>query len=242
MPHGAPDGYQYQLQGGKDILADLGELAARIDAHDVWDRRGQVVWHDRFESGLSAWRVGGGGTGNTIYVTAVDTEFGPYALVLVAGSDAGKNAQVFKYFPVPEINKWGLELGLALTTTFNYFSISLSRTHDEVKQQAYVIIDHDLGAIRIIEAGGGYITLGTIGDPVGSYKLYQQIKVVADFDTKKYVRVLYNDTEYDVSAYDLYESPDLDIDNQKTVLNIAGRTGSNDTATLGHVIITVGEP
>ena len=62
MAHGHPD------YGGAAPLAtvytlqDLAELAARLGSIDVFDRRGNVLLLDDFESGIKKWLFGGTGS------------------------------------------------------------------------------------------------------------------------------------------------------------------------------------
>ena len=39
----------------KSIITDMGELAARLGAPNVFDRLGSIVWYDDFQYGLSRW-------------------------------------------------------------------------------------------------------------------------------------------------------------------------------------------
>jgi hypothetical protein len=238
----APDFSEYALQGTKDTLHDLGELAARQDARDVWDRRGQVVWFDRFEGGLGPWGSTGSGTGNLNRIDTSNTEWGGYACLMKAGSDGSHLAEILRFFPIPEVNAWGAEVGMSLRSEFEEFRVYLSRTLNAVKVEVDVILDRVNNVIKIRLPGGAFQTLGVLPNPINTYALYHHLKVVGDFRTGKYVRVIYNATEFDVSAYAMYTEADASPDNQEVKIWFVGRAGFNDLASVGHAIITVGEP
>ena len=59
MGHGYPD---YGTQGPVSTvhsIQDLGELAVRLGSIVTFDRRGNVLWLDGFDSGIGAWSKGG---------------------------------------------------------------------------------------------------------------------------------------------------------------------------------------
>jgi hypothetical protein len=65
---------------------------------------------------------------------------------------------------------------------------------------------------------------------------------VADFENDTYVRLLFDDTAYDLSAYTLETAADTTPPSQQPLLEFYGNLGDNDYCLLGSAIITVGEP
>jgi len=57
MPRGYPDWGRIRKEVGIAAIGDLGELAVRLGASVVWDRRGDVVLVDSFDLGLAPWDI-----------------------------------------------------------------------------------------------------------------------------------------------------------------------------------------
>lgn len=238
----APDGGKYQLQGSKDTLADLGELAARIDARDTWDRRGQVIWYDRFEGGLAPWSVIGSGTGYGVTVDASKAEWAGYSALLTAGSNAAKYAGIYRFFAPPEVNKWGAELGVAFTTEYDYFTLNIQRFDGVNRHWAILAINNTEDAIKILLDDSTYLKVSDLPNSLSTDILFHQIKLVIDIDTGRYVRAMFDDIELDLSDYSYQQVLSGGIHCQKIMAYFHGRSGNNDTANIGHMIVTVGEP
>ena len=68
----ARSGPDWGLRGGKATvfpLTDMAELAARLRSIDVYDRAGDVIALDDFQSGIDQWEHSGSGSGkNTTFV------------------------------------------------------------------------------------------------------------------------------------------------------------------------------
>jgi hypothetical protein len=176
----APDYSRYQLSGTKDVLTDLGELAARIEARDTWDRRGQVIWWDHFQGGLGPWIVSTSGTGSQIVLASYRTYLGGYAADMIAGSDAGLAAQMFHAFAPAELNLWGGEAAVAFTTEFDSFTLSMSRYDGVHRHQARLKLSRTDNAIYVRDDTGVDRKVGTLLNPVNVYAAYHMLKVVAD--------------------------------------------------------------
>ena len=73
------------------------ELAARLGSPDTFDRRGDVLWMDDFESGLK-WRTSLLGTGSLIDLTATMAASGGKCCRLVTGSANNDYAYLLRHF------------------------------------------------------------------------------------------------------------------------------------------------
>lgn len=237
----SPDWYGYQLAGARHNLTDAAELAARLGSTDVYDRRGQVIWIDSGRNGLSPWIVAVSGTGAFVKVLASPTYAGPYCLELRTGSDGGLVARITHQFAPAEINLWGLETAVNFATEFDAFRVELARFDGVNAHYAFVQVNRTAGYLQIRLPDGSYQNIAALTNPVDLFGIYHQIKVVADFDADQYVRLLYNENEYDISAYGLRVEAATDIAQQRATFRHLGRSGQNDKAFIGNAIITVGE-
>jgi hypothetical protein len=237
-----PDDYPWSPGGQRALLVDQAELAARIGALAVYDRRGQVIWWDRSLGGLSPWIVAVSGTGAFVHVKTDPSYFGPYCMELRTGSDGGLVARISHQFSTAEVNRWGLEAAVNFATEFDEFRLELTRFDGTQGHNAFLAIDRTAGEIQFLKDDGTYQAVAALSDPVDLYGIYHHLKIVGDFAADKYVRLLYNEVEYDLSAYSLRLAAAPDIAQQRVTLRHLGRSGQNDKALVGSVILTVGEP
>jgi hypothetical protein len=238
----APDYSKYQLWGAKEVLSDLGELAARQDARDVWDRRGQVIWFDRFEGGLAPWNSTFGGTGGGYRIDTVNSEWGGYCLRLIAGSDGSTVAASTHYFSPAELNSWGFESGVAFPVTFGAMRYRMLMYDGTTEYQAAVDLDYPSLTLKVLDNTLGSVVVASVGNPVHLVSVYHQLKLVADFKTLKYVRLMYDNNEYDLSAFTIAQAANADTPNRYVGWRFTGVAASNKYALVGHAIISVGEP
>lgn len=241
-PLDMPDDYQWLIGASRALLEDQAELAVRMGSIVSFDRRGQVHWMDHGQGGLSPWGITGSGTGNDVLIVADNTYWPGYAIKMVSGSDGGGVSQIDRPFHPQELNQWGVEVALFFPTEFDTFDIFIDLfTGTQVYEADYFIQRSDDG-LYIADATLGAVKIATIANPVNAYGKYHLMKLVVDMETKQYVRALYDDEEFDISAYSTPVSAASDTPEARLILYLVGRNGHNDSAVIGHVIVTVGEP
>src|SRR3989304_7205960 len=109
LPSDMPDDYPWLVGGRRSLLLDQAELAARIGSFNVYDRRGQVIWFDHFQSGIAPWLRFEHGTGAAVLLENGLTYIGGFALKLRAGGAGAGIAGIEHFFAPAEINRWGVE-------------------------------------------------------------------------------------------------------------------------------------
>lgn len=200
MAHGRPD---YGV-GGKKVttfaLDDMAELAARLGSIVTFDRRGDVIWLDDFEDNINKWEQSTPGAGASIALSTEAAHNGAKSCKIVDGSDNWWSA-ITRVLGIPVVSKTGSELS---------FADQDDDTKLELRSQFYNGTDIYRAAIRYVPDEGnfdvedetlGWVTLASgISIPSHVYA-WQTMKLVWDLDSKKYVRAILNDTEYDLSAY-----------------------------------------
>jgi len=98
MAHGQPDYGMYTLANTIYRLTDMGELAARLGSINTYDRRGDVIFLDSFESGLTAWSPSSACTGSDLVQSAKHARSGGFSAKFVCGSDGTRQAQLAKQY------------------------------------------------------------------------------------------------------------------------------------------------
>jgi hypothetical protein len=237
-----PDDYPWSPGAERSLMLDVGELAARIGAHDFYDRRGQVLWWDHAQGGLAPWIRSGGGTGNAVDILADQSYMGGFAIEMKAGSDGSQVSQISHHFAAPELNRWGAEIAIGFPTEFDYFQLKLRLFDGSAIHIAQVELDNTDEKIRVLTTGGVLVDVDDLYNLVSTVATYHHLKLVADFESDEYVRLLLNSEEYDLSGVALDTDPSVEPPHQRLSLHHFGRAATNDRALVGNAILTVGEP
>lgn len=249
-PIGAPD-YQRTM-----VLLDpeniwrsqntigLTEAAARLGCVSKYERRGNVLLVDEFQNGINAWTTSVDGTGSSVKLTAAGVLDGSYAALLTTGSDGFLEATIYTYFALLDLSypmgletayKWAADAG-------DYMMLSMIM-YDGTTRYSYTIkIDRDDGRLRVRQEPATDTQFALLGYSQAAGWYYHRIKLVIDHGNHKYLRLYYDENEYDLSAYVPDEAAQATPPRVRLVLSFFGTAAQNDAATVNHVILTTNEP
>jgi hypothetical protein len=237
-----PDNYPWFPDSGRYPMRDVGELAARLRSPVVFDRRGEVIFLDDMRYGLAPYTVltSGAGAGAKVIASAVFS--GPYAIRLTGGSDSDQYANLTKFLGIADINKWGLEVGVAFNDAFDSFRATLRYYTGSTLYSMSFNLDNANGDLEIDEEGAGYTKIADLPASLLQGGMFHNIKIVGDMSTGYFTRLIFNYTEYDISEYQIETAASATLESQVMQLQLTSNTGDNDTCDIGRVVVTSGEP
>jgi len=242
LPLDMPDDYPWLPSSTRYPLSDLGEQAVRLGSPVTYDRRGEVVWYDVGDKGIAPYTISGSGTGNQVIVDTYRPLHGAYNLKLISGSDADRMAIVNKSMSNLAMRRCGLEVALFLATEGEHFKIAILRRSGTLDVQGWLSLGMVSKTLQYYGSDGAYHFIADTGDLYDPYGIYHHLKLVVDFDTGYYVRALFNENSYDLSAYPLYSEALSGIKHYIIQATFGGRLNHNDKAYVGHMIVTGNEP
>jgi hypothetical protein len=237
-----PDDYDWLPGSARFPVSDLGELAVRLGSSVTFDRRGEVLWFDVCDKGLGPYATGGSGLGNAITVESTWPLHGHYALRMTAGSTLLSLSYLRKAITNVSMLRCGLEVAFFLTSPCVNFEIMLLRGTGGMYYQTFLRYDYVLGELQYKGDDALYHSFASVGVLDDLYGIYHHVKLVVDFAIGHYVRAVFDDQEYDLSAHALYSFAGGIVPHYDAWIYLAGRAANNDQATLGHVIVTGNEP
>jgi len=204
VTHGQPDYGMYTLAQTIYRLADMGELASRLGSIVTFDRRGEVIWLDDFESDLTKWYNLTPGGGVEITASNERCRNGGFSAKVYFPAAVTTNQTLEHRQPYPVLSKIGFEASFTTSDKMDFIEFylvlydrtNLYRGLIRYNMQTRILqyYDHN-DAPQILDA-----SLYLHHD----VRLFHTMKLVVDFVNKRYERLILDDKVYDMSAYAVY--------------------------------------
>lgn len=204
MPHGTPDWGQIPDVAGYTLTEDLAELAARLGSICTFDRRGSVFFLDNFSSGVTKWQLSGSDNGEVFDTFNGYAQSGGYCGRITTGDTDGNGAQIARWFPFPQLVKMGFEISFTLHDWQSELRIGFYSPCETKYMRAAIFYDVDYDILYYNNDSGTMKELASGLDLLKADYCFHTLKLVIDLTTKKYVRCILNDVEYDLSDYGYY--------------------------------------
>jgi len=222
---------------GNTNTIGLSELAARLNSVVSYDRRGQVALVENFEGLNLQWVESGLGTAGLS--TAV-VHSGNKSAVITA--DAAQYKRIARYESFLGAIRVGVEVAFTVSNAFVDGAIALtSRVYDGTNVKiAEILYNPVAGTLKYWNSAGAYVTFATVPAYV-TLRTWYRFKFVVDYSTNKYIRCMFQDTEYDLSAHSFQSAASaLEIRNEMWLTVFGGLV--DNTAYFDNAIITTQEP
>lgn len=204
---GLPDYAQAKPVSGVPVgpiytSTDTAELAARLGAIDIFDRRGNVIWFDDFESGITKWQFVGTGVGEGAEWNSARARFGGFSCKLTTGDVIDNNQLMIHSEPYPVIGTMGIEFsfsdgedGTIVWQLILYDGTDLHSMH--------IRYNIATGRFQYFRLPLGWQDIEPVRVMDYGQSLFHHIKCVGNFNTDEYLRLIYDDVTFDLSGIPL---------------------------------------
>jgi len=197
---GQPDfGGGAAVTGGASQVS-FAELAARLGSINIYDMRGRVLWLDDFEPTMSAWVVGLAGTASWKY----DNNYyrsGNQCLKLSAPTG---DISFTKFYPEQFTKRLGVEIAFSKPDADTAFRLGMAKYDGTDIYYAELKIDFSDNKVYLTSGvANAFVERFTHAGFLSQATCYYPVKLVADFATKKFVRLLIGGDEWDLSDLSL---------------------------------------
>lgn len=205
MAHGQSDFGAYAKKSTTYGLADMGELAVRLGSVVSYDRRGDVVWIEKFNNGMTNWSAAGA-AGHVVEESALESLSDGVSLRTVAPNAGGFNAIIYRHDELPVNSRLGLECAFLPDGNANDIHLYFSIVDGINTHIGYIRIRMDDGAIDYQDDATGWKPL------LSGFKLkrdgttWHHAKMVVDYDplVEGYARFLLDNNEYNMTGISLW--------------------------------------
>lgn len=242
MAHGSPDFGATAQKSTVYGLLDIAELAVRLGSICTFDRRGDVIFIDDFEASLLKWQVGSLGIGWSATLNNTYARYGAQTVKMVSSTGVGQYVYITRALPIVVPSKIGLEAAFSLGSSEMDFELHAHFYNGTNKYNYKFKYDTDSKAVQIYDVTAGWVTLGTKNLRTLGW-LFHQVKLVVDYNSQKFVRLLLNESAYDISAY----SPEVSGNDTAPyvavqIYNIAQVAAASPVIWIDDFIMTQNEP
>lgn len=228
-------------QWGQTLKVGSAELAARLGSPVSWDRRGQVQHLVDFSLGkhgltFNAWPSPSDVTLNPQY-----WQSGGYSALLHTSAAANCYARVIGHQSGAPSDRYGLSVTWSSQDSPDWLYLSLEHDKGTVEQKARLKFDDGAEALYYYDSDKVWQKIADV--PLkASQTAWHNMKLVADFDTGKYVRALVDSVEYPLN-YDVQASTiPASAEGLYYIFYVDGYDAITTDTYLDKMIFTVNEP
>jgi len=242
MPHGSPDYGEYAAFETIGRLVDLGELAVRLGSSVFFNREGNVVFQDNCEYTPLKWITDVAGANSVIKYSNDQVYSGGQSLKMLAGDSDLDNAGMYRYFKTLGAARIGFEFSFTVSNTKHELDFYVRQFDGHEYIMGNIILDYEDKKIYLVPAVGPDIVVEADFELAAYDHLFHTAKLVIDLKTGKYVRLIVDRTEYDLTAYALYTHESDVLPMLQTTLMLVTNEAADSTIYVDNMIITENEP
>lgn len=243
MAHGAPDWYIYRTAASTFPLGDMAELATRLGALSTFDRRGDTILQEDFEHGLARWGTDTSGTGAAVAIDTTYFRSGPNSIKLTQGSADNAYAAIHTAIYYPRVSFIAAEFSIMIPISFGELRLDLYLYSGAVLTQFSMRYNRATTLIEIVQLTGSWPDISATVQTAAAAWIWHTIKLVGDLNAQKYVRLIFDQIEYDLSAYDAVVATDTSTAPHFLVsIGIRNTDGASRDVYIDDVILTQDEP
>lgn len=240
MPRGLPDYFNPDTVVSQRLF-DLHTIMAALTRLVPIDGRGRIVYFNHFDEGLSGWYSSMGGDGVAPTLSTLYAEVPPCSVQLDGGTLAGGGSSFFRtrFYEKPAPIA-GLDVALAFFPQDALTYLVLQYDAAPTRYDAELRFYNATGLTQLLTPTG-WVTVATVGAFETPY-LWLPVKMVCDFQTGYYSRVVLGQTNYDVSANPINTQATSQAGEVFLHIQSNGQEAAASLAYVGHVILTLDEP
>lgn len=242
MVRGGPDWGAAAPTATIATVDDLGELAARLGSPVTFDRRGNVVYIDQMQWGIESWvQTNISGTGAIAWSADRYLSHGK-SLSIAPTNGTVSQIEAARYYPTLRPGQVGVELALSWGDLADQTTLILIPAASEFPRRSYSLRLSGAGVLQYQANGGGWVNLASNSDlVVAAAGRWHFVKLVVDTTNHKWVRLIYDNTEYDLSSIVAAEGVFSTVGPLIAIRSLS-EAPSNGIVYVDNVIFTQNEP
>ena len=227
---------------GRTSTVGLSEMAARLGSPITFDRSGQIVLMETFEQGLQRWTLSTSGAGAAIAASPVYSASGGYSLKCTAGSSFDWSTAATCKMGVLPVGRMGFAFAFSTPGLFDRIECMMYLYTGTTVYSLWWKYKDTNDKIYVVNSAAAEVEVGTLKIAPREAGAFNVTKLIADLSTGRYVKLLLNATEIDLSAITMFSGADVTAPHISWLIWFHGRNALNDVIYLDNVFITAAEP
>jgi len=242
MAHGQPDFGAYAAKETVGSMADNAELAARLGSIDSFDRLGDVIFLENFESGIQKWAIGLSGAAAAVEWSTKYAQHGGFSCNLHTGNTLSKYSLIRGSFYYPVQSKVGVEVWLSDEGFQGHHEIEMKFYRDLVYHIAAFRYDFFLSDLSYKDSTGAWVLLDGLFALGTGLNSFCPFKLVIDLDTSEYVKLKAGDVTHDLSGIEMQQGATGAARYFTVEVKAVTDVGIDHDTYVDSVIVTQNEP
>ena len=242
MAHTRPDYSSKQKRSTIYGDMDNSELAARISKISSYDRAGNVLWYDDFESQHNSFYYASGGASAAHVHSNTYAWMGDTSMKLTAGPAVDDHIYMYKYLSPPSSSRLGVETNIFIGLYDAYIHVGLYGFTGTTRYDGYLRYDTGTGDIEYYNAAGGWTVIGNAEVRSPPHFLWTPFKVVVDWSTKEFVRAMVGHHNFSLAGVAMYGAASGTDPVMASRIGIVTNANADIDCYVDNLIITQNEP
>jgi len=223
-------------------LTDLAELATRLGSIDTFDRRGNVIWMDDFESGIKHYEVLIDSAPGVFKWSSETARNGGFCGEITTPAANGDGTWIIKRLPPPVLSNIGFEVSFARWADLNNIFAQLMIADSRGKTYFAVRWLVSSEELQWRDSAGAWHSLTPRPWIASATTSWNTIKIVVDLINLQWQRATLNAATYDLSGQaGRAAGSGTPYELTGTITAYSGAAGSKITY-IDDVIFTQNEP
>lgn len=230
---------RFQSQNAITPVNDMSELAARLGSLVTFRRSGLVAYVDGFEDGLSPYEVIDNPAVTEVTIDTTKSFRGANSAKLHTTAVGGDEATLAKMIPLDHIAKAGFEVHFSALDDNVYFEISLKELEGANRYEAIIYVDITNREISYQDSAAAKVKIDDINLDKITDADWHALKLIVDFSTNTYHRLLIDDYEYSLEGIGMLRTNNLTTDGVLTRIRLPSTASYTRTLYIDDWILTI---
>lgn len=180
------------------------ELAARLGSPCIIDRRGQIIFLDAGGVNINQYVAALSGAASAVAVDTYYAPVGPNSYKFTAGPNSGDYAKLTKYVLPLTATVFGFECAVGLHQDTNLWTMKADIYTEDGGCEAGLRYDDVNSKLEYLDSTNAWVQLAVRGLSLVATIHPHSFKFVVNNVTRKYVRAIVDNVEYDMSTLSAY--------------------------------------
>lgn len=192
------------MSRGRPDYSEYTELVTRLGSISSLDCQGDAVFLEDFSEGSLRWWITPPGGGSSVDIVSDRYRSKGYSCKMITANDGTGSVEIYKYFPVPIYSGIGLEVSFCISGLLGTLQFYVRLQTAASFRQFTAMYNVQTGLLQIFRDGFAAVNCNLPETLYADTHLWHTLKMVGDYKTNKYMRLLLDNFYIDLSAYNCY--------------------------------------